>query len=147
MKNLTPQTAPHFLAIQQIKNLFENTECNEIDIEYYLKDEEFSNFDEIREILENNDALNRDIIYYSSAMKYLTENDNSLTESLEIAHQLGYETKSLNSEILASLLATENLRNEFYSLENDINNICEECIELQQQDEQEANEQSETTNN
>jgi hypothetical protein len=41
MTILTPKTAPHFLAIQQIKNLFENTECNEIDIEYYLKDEEF----------------------------------------------------------------------------------------------------------
>jgi ribosomal protein L16 Arg81 hydroxylase len=143
MTILTPQTAPHFLAIQQIKNLFENTECNEIDIEYYLKDEEFCNYDEIRDILENNNALEREIIYYASAMKYLSENDNSLTESLEIASDLGYEVKKLNSELLASLLASQNLRDEFCSLENDINSICEECIEMVEQDEQEANEQSE----
>jgi ribosomal protein L16 Arg81 hydroxylase len=146
MTILTPKTAPHFLAIQQIKNLFENTECNEIDIEYYLKDEEFSNYDEIRDILENNNALEREIIYYSQAMKYLSENDNSLTESLEIASQLGYEVKNLNSELLASLLASQNLRDEFYSLEIDINSICEECIEMVELDEQEANEQSENEN-
>jgi ribosomal protein L16 Arg81 hydroxylase len=147
MTILTPKTAPHFLAIQQIKNLFENTECNEIDIEYYLKDEEFSNYDEIRDILENNDALEREITYYSEAMKYLSENDNSLTESLGIASQLGYEVKNLNSELLASLLASQNLRDEFYGLENDINSICEECIEMVELDEQEANEQSENENN
>ena len=39
-------------------------------------------------------------------MEYLKENDPSLSESLEIAAELGYDFKNLNSEILASLLAS-----------------------------------------
>ena len=45
-----------------------------------------------------------EIIYYSNAMKYLSENDNSLRESMEIADELGYKPKNINSELLATLL-------------------------------------------
>jgi hypothetical protein len=147
MNNLTPKTATHFLAIERLKALFnDNSECKEIDIEYFLKDEEFSNFDDIRDILDNNDALDREIIYYASAMTYLSENDNSLRESLEIASEMGFEVSKLNSEILASLLASRNLQDEFNGLEIEINEILEECLEMQEADEQEAQE-NETNNN
>ena len=46
-----------------------------------------------------------EIIYYSEAIKYLQENDQSLMDSLEIAEELGYSVSDLSSEVLASLLA------------------------------------------
>jgi hypothetical protein len=51
------------------------------------------------------------------------ENDASLLDSFRIAREYGYELKDLNSETLASLLASENARNEFYELESEIINI------------------------
>ena len=53
-------------------------------------------------------------------MDYLREHDNSLSESMEIANDYGYEPKNINSELLASLLASQNAREEFYELENEI---------------------------
>jgi len=45
----------------------------------------------------------REIIYYSRALEYLSENDPSLVDSMALAHEMGYELSSLNSEILATL--------------------------------------------
>lgn len=45
----------------------------------------------------------QEIVYYSKAMDYLRENDTSLQESMELASDFGYETKNLNSELLATL--------------------------------------------
>ena len=47
---------------------------------------------------------NSDIIYYNRAIEFLHKNDPSLMEAFECADELGYDVKSLNSEILASLL-------------------------------------------
>jgi len=44
------------------------------------------------------------VIYYGSAMEFLSENDSSLKDSLEIAQDCGLSPKQLNSEILATLL-------------------------------------------
>jgi endo-beta-N-acetylglucosaminidase D len=41
-------------------------------------------------------------------MEYLSENDNSLTESLWIASEYGFECWKLNSETLASILKSRN---------------------------------------
>lgn len=46
-------------------------------------------------------------IYYANAMEYLKENDPTLTESLELAYNYGYDVKNLNSCILASLHQAE----------------------------------------
>ena len=46
-------------------------------------------------------------------MEYLKEHDNSLNESLEIASEYGYNTENLNSELLASLLASRNKQQDF----------------------------------
>lgn len=67
--------------------------------------------EEARDILE--EAINQeDIVYYSRAMRYLMENDPSLQVSIGIAVDSGYETKNLNSEMLASILYQQNLQEE-----------------------------------
>ncbi len=70
--------------------------------------------DEIQEELQDNGYFNVEIIYYYKAMQYLLEHDTSLTESLEYAAELGYETQNLNSETLASLHASRDRENKFY---------------------------------
>ena len=74
--------------------------------------EEIKDTDALREYLEN---LNEDrsitdaeVIYYSNAMEYLGENDPSLNDSMELACDMGYELKNINSEVLASLLKSQN---------------------------------------
>ena len=66
--------------------------------------------------LQNNGYFNEEVIYYSSAIRYLKENDPSLTESLEIATEYGYTTENLNSELLASLHASQKKEETFHEL-------------------------------
>lgn len=86
-------------------------------------------FDSIEEMISDNNGFNVEIIYYSNAIEYLKNNDPSLNESLEIASEYGYEVGKLNSEILASLLASQNARNDFADLRDDIENFFEEIKE------------------
>jgi hypothetical protein len=89
-----------------------------------LKDIDLENaFDSISEAIEENNGFDIEIIYYSDAMEYLTRNDNSLRESIEIAIDYGYELKNINSELLASLLASQNSREQFNNYENEINEL------------------------
>lgn len=62
----------------------------------------------------------QEIVYYSRAIEYLAEHDASLRDSLELAHDLGYTTEQLNSELLATLLYQDNLRNELQDITKDI---------------------------
>ncbi len=82
----------------------------EIDIEDYGDIEEVEQCDNIRESI----SCAGEIIYYSNAMKYLSENDQSLAESIEIAVEYGFELESINSELLASLLNKRNIECDFY---------------------------------
>ena len=41
-------------------------------------------------------------------MKYLSENDPSLSESIEIAQDMGYDLSNINSELLATILYIDN---------------------------------------
>ena len=66
--------------------------------------------------LQDNGYFNEEIIYYSSAIRYLKDNDPSLCQSLEIATEYGYETKNLNSELLASLHASQKKEETFNEL-------------------------------
>lgn len=61
-----------------------------------------------------------DIIYYSNAMEFLMENDASLNRSLTIASEFGFEPHNLNSEILASLLNTQMMEEEYDELKNNV---------------------------
>jgi len=95
----------------------------EIDLVYsYLVGMSFSDFEDA--ILES--IYEAEIIYYSEAMDYLMENDRSLTESLSLASDMGYNASDSNSELLATLLYQENLRNEWYELSEEIEEYFEE---------------------
>jgi hypothetical protein len=115
---MNTQATPQEQVIELLNDTIEN-----VDFTGFLSGEDFTTFEEVRDLLENNNALNIEIIYYSDAMRYLMQNDNSLRNSLDLAADFGYELKNLNSETLASLLASENARNEFYELESEINSI------------------------
>ena len=88
--------------------------------------DDINSYDELEEILNENGAYNIEIIYYYKAMEYLQENDTSLSESMSIADEYGYEPKNINSELLASLLASQNAREEFYDLQDEIEEFLEE---------------------
>ena len=108
---------------EKISNFLENL-INEnkidIDINYFTQYNDFNSFDEIFDHLDEQNAFNVDIIYYANAIEYLSKNDPSLQESLSIASELGFTTENLNSELLASLLASQEVRNDFYNLESEI---------------------------
>ena len=104
----------------------------EIDFEYYLESEDFQNFEDVHDIIDNNNGFNIDIIYYSNAIKYLSENDPSLCLSIELAAELGYQTHQLNSELLASILVSDMVRQEFHQLERDFTNLLEELESIEE---------------
>ena len=77
-------------------------------------------FDKLTELIERNSGFNVEIIYYSVAIDFLKKNDPSLMDSLEFASELGYDLKDINSETLASILASNMLRSNWYELEDEI---------------------------
>ena len=107
------------------KRLHEINTFQCVDNELYLRGKDEWGKD-LTDELQETEAFNIEIIYYGSAMEYLTNNDASLQYSLELASDFGFETKNLNSELLASLLASENARQEFYDLQNEIEEFFEE---------------------
>lgn len=110
---------------EKVIELLEKSQCD-IDFKYHLKDEEFTTADEIRDILDDARAFDQEIIYYSRAMEYLTENDTSLRRSLEIASDMGYKLKNLSSEILASLLSSEIERENFNKIFSELEDLMSE---------------------
>lgn len=82
-------------------------------------------YNSIYDMIDDHNGFDIDIIYDSRAMRYLMENDPSLTESLGIAAKYGFDLSRLNSETLASLLASQNSRNEFAELEDEITEFFE----------------------
>jgi hypothetical protein len=102
--------------------VFLSTLNSQIDLAYYMTDE-ITNYDELTEAIENENGFDIEIIYYHNAIEYLKENDCSLKYSFEIADEYGYELKNLNSETLASLLASKLEREKYYNLENEISSF------------------------
>jgi hypothetical protein len=103
----------------------------EIYLPDYLNEDEFDEIniwtsDDIETILEDNGAFYIEIIYYSRAIKYLSENDASLTSSVELAIDMGFNLEDINSETLASLHASQKVREDFYSITNEIDEILSE---------------------
>ena len=96
---------------------------NYVDIKHIDSSDAFSS---IYNMIDENGGFDCEVTYYSNAIKYLQENDASLMESLEIAAEYGYELKDLNSEILASLLKSQNVRDEFLELRDEINEFFQE---------------------
>ena len=117
----TEKIETFFAELDQKIDLNDNI-INYVDIDSIDENDAFTS---IYEMIEENDGFNCEVIYYSSAIKYLQENDPSLQESLEIASDYGFETKNLNSEVLASLLKSQNVRCEFLELRDEINEFFE----------------------
>lgn len=109
----------------------------DIDFQYFLKDQDFESADDIREILDDNNAFDREIIYYASAIQFLSKHDDSLRASLQIAADMGYTPENLNSEILASLLSSEIAREEWGELESELQTLIDEILEEEGNEEEE----------
>ena len=121
---------------------FYKTLKSEIDLPYFA-DKDHENFEDLRDAIENGNGFDIEIIYYSNAIEYLKENDNSLRESLAIADECGFEVKNLSSETLASLLASRNARDEFDELESEITEFFEQLNEERDAEEETEEEEEE----
>ena len=76
--------------------------------------DELIDIDEMVDDLRDQGYFNEEIIYYSKAIKYLQENDASLSESIELALEMGYYLENINSELLASLHYSRQKEDTFY---------------------------------
>ncbi|MBP9778616.1 MAG: hypothetical protein KBD25_05505 [Rickettsiaceae bacterium] len=104
----------------KLKELFKGTS-----FECYSYLEGYDNAKDLIESLQ--EQINQEeVIYYSNAIKYLADNDASLADSIEIACELGYELKNVNSELLATLLQQKNLNEELCALTSEIEACFEE---------------------
>lgn len=75
---------------------------------------DFDNFKEqIQDYFQDNNLLDQEIIYYANAIEFLKRHDQSLQQSIELANVNDYTIENINSELLASLLATEHAKEEF----------------------------------
>ena len=85
-------------------------------LDYLSCSDELGDYDshELYDELKDNGFFDVEIIYYSKAIDYLREHDASLTESLEIAAEMGFSLENLNSESLASLHASRKKENDFW---------------------------------
>lgn len=135
MQNLANNTTNN---AQKIETFLRSLKTD-VEIMDYVKVEDIDYLDaynSIYDMIADNNGFDIEIIYYSRAIEYLKINDNSLRESLKIAQEFGYELENLSSEILASLLASQNARDEFYELEKEINDFFNELEEEEEEEEE-----------
>jgi len=97
------------------------------DIDFSSLDlDEINSYDELTDALYDGGYFDQEVIYYSSAMDYLREEDPSLSEALELAGDMGYDAGSLNSEILASILKSERVKDEYFQMSSEIEDFFDE---------------------
>ena len=114
--------------LQELTKLIE--EKTDIFITDFLDEQEIEemfddswNADTLFNRLDRNQAFNIEIIYYYNAMQYLSQHDNSLIESLELAWNMGFGLKGLSSETLASLHASQKAMDDYYNITDEIDEI------------------------
>ena len=114
----------------QIEEFLKSLNIDNLEIMDYvdIQDIDLNNaFDSIYGQIDDAGGFNVEIIYYSNAIEYLKDNDPSLDESLNLASEWGLNTlfsnNTLNSEFLASILASHNVRNDFQDAEKEIDNF------------------------
>jgi hypothetical protein len=103
---------------------FLNEVNTDLDLTYVYQDD--MTFDEYEEAIERYIQESSDIIYYSRAIEYLSENDPSLQESLELAADMGYSPADLNSEVLATLLNQQNQMIEWQQVSSQVQEYFDE---------------------
>jgi hypothetical protein len=113
--------------IEKLKNIFKyiQSETDELVTDYIDMEEilQMEGYDDLYEKLEEEGFFDIEIIYYARAMEYLERNDTSLSDSLTIAGEMGYRAEDLNSEILASLLASHKIQESFGAYYDEIEEI------------------------
>jgi len=111
--------------IDDLIKLFEDY-AEDIDIDsilHYNDIEDINDSDDLLELIEDNNGFDIDIIYYSKAIKYLSEHDSSLRSSIDIAIDMGFDLENINSETLASLHASQKAREDFWDITDEIDEI------------------------
>jgi intracellular sulfur oxidation DsrE/DsrF family protein len=102
-----------------------NIEIDNLDVAYFEATSDATTFDELRDYIDEQGGFEVEIIYYGSAIEYLQEHDTSLRWSLELADRFDFTLGSLSSEVLASLVASEKVREDFNEYEDEINEYYE----------------------
>ena len=112
----------------KILDYLSSIEIDNLSVSDYIKLDnihENIDFDEITEIIYSNNGFNVEIIYHHKAMEYLMDNDPSLKESLGLASDMGFTPENLNSETLASILASERIAQDWESKRGEIESFLE----------------------
>ena len=115
------------LKLDELESLFldyiEDIDVTDYITEADLEEGNINDANELYDLLHDNYAFDVEIIYYSTAMEYLTEHDQSLSESFEIANEMGFDLENLSSETLASLHASRQAEEDFWSIKDEIDEI------------------------
>lgn len=112
--------------LQQIREFSES--INMATMWEHINAQEFNdceNTEDLRDILHENEYFDVRIIYYENAINYLKDNDPSFTRAFELAVELGYDMRTLNSEMLASLVATDDLYEQWNKKEQEIQDFID----------------------
>ncbi len=110
---------------QRIREIYdENPKYQELDIDAIIQEIEAQSsifdLDDLNEAIIDSNLLQEEFHYYYDAIKYLMVNDPSLSEAFEIASDYGFDTKSLNSCVLAGLLASRQNEEDWYNLAREL---------------------------
>jgi hypothetical protein len=111
---------------KQITEFLKLIEIENVDILYYINIDEIDHdnpAESIFDMINDNGGFDVEIIYYSNAIEYLKRNDPSLSKSMEIAIEYGYKLEDINSELLASLHASQKSISDFQEYQEEINNF------------------------
>jgi len=108
-------------SLSRIKLSFAGYEVDIVDFAPDLSDLKEGNFcaDEFIDSIER-EIMHTQVIYYHNAMEILSNHDQSLRISLEIAMYHEYKIQDLNSELLASLIIQEALQTQLHASSDDI---------------------------
>lgn len=118
---------------ESYKAFLNTLDIDNVDLPYFAN-EDHASADDLYNAIEDGNGFDVEIIYYSRAIDYLKENDESLRESLSLAHEMGYTPENLNSEILASLLASQKARKDFEALRSEIDDFFSSLEETEDEE-------------
>jgi len=123
------QTNKNNIIMTPIEEKFFDLETRyKLDIDTFPETEQ-NDFDEyFNDLIEATFSI--ECIYYRVAMEYLMDNDISLSESLALASDIGYETKELGSELLATILMQNIEQEKLYKAKDDLEELFNEYLEL-----------------
>lgn len=110
---------------QRIREIYDgNPKYHELDIDAIINQIESSDslfdLDELNEAVWDSGVLQEEFYYHYDAIKYLMDNDPSLREAFDIAGEYGFDTKNLNSCVLAGLLASRQNEEDWHELSREL---------------------------